>query len=420
MTIYKKSKQKKIVAALLGTVVEYYDYSLYGFSAGIIATKFFPPRDQLTSLLMAFAVYYVSYLSKPLGALFFGWFGDAYGRRAALSATIIGIAIPTIIIGILPEYSVLGNWCIITLVICRCLQGIFAAGEYDGAAIYIIEHLGEKSQFTASACTRTTGVIGLLLGIGATNLFSSHIFPEWGWRIPFLLSLPFSLITLFYRRHLSETPDFNESKLRQFELFGLRNLFKKHWRSLFLVVFAAGGFGGTYQVAIIFMKQYLPIALPQSQFIISTFSVLLVVAFGIPMPIAGLVADRIGAMKVLFVSVVGTLASCLLLAIAISFSMLNLAMVAALMIAIFVAPFNALAHGVIIRAFPVNYRYRAVSIGHTIGSLLLSGSANSVCLIFMKSFGFTLFPLLYIAIFAIMAYFAVRLFIAHTQFQKGY
>src|SRR4051812_18536766 len=95
--------KKKIIGAFLGTIVEYYDYSLYGFSAGVIATKFFPHTDYLSSLINVFAVYAVAYLSKPIGSLIFGLVGDLYGRRVALSITIIGIVIPTMIIGLLPE-----------------------------------------------------------------------------------------------------------------------------------------------------------------------------------------------------------------------------------------------------------------------------------------------------------------------------
>ena len=170
--------KKKVTGAFLGTIVEYYDYSLYGFSAGIIAEKFFPGVDKVSSLMYVFAIYSLSYLAKPLGSIFFSRIGDKYGRRFSLRITMIGIAIPTLIIGILPEYNSIGVITTQILVLCRFFQGFFVAGEYDGTAIYVIEHIGGKHHYTASALTRSAGVAGLLLGIATTNLFNSSVFAQ--------------------------------------------------------------------------------------------------------------------------------------------------------------------------------------------------------------------------------------------------
>jgi MFS family permease len=413
-----KIQKDKIIGAFLGTLVEYYDYSLYGFSAAIIAVKFFPTSDHLTSLTNVFAVYAVAYLSKPLGSLIFGRIGDIYGRKRALSITIVGIALPTMIIGILPEYSAIGTLSTLVLVLCRFMQSIFIAGEYDGAAIYVIEHLGDKYRFTASAITRSTGVLGLLVGIGTTNFFSAHIFPEWGWRIPFLLSLPLSLITLYYRQKLQETPSFKEIQSSNKFKISLLKLFREQWRRIVIVIFLAGGFGVTYQVSIIFMKQYLPIVIPSTKIIISSFSVLLVLCFGLTMPFAGFLADRYGLMKIITYSLYGTIISCLMLITAIKYQMLNLSLAACLLLASSVAPFNALAHGIIIKAFPVQERYRSLSLGHTLGAMLMSGSANYFCLKFMQILDFNLFPIIYVMVFAILAYLMALIFDKMNSSQK--
>lgn len=410
----KEKTKNKIRGAFLGTIVEYYDYSLYGFSAGIIAVKFFPNTDYITSLINTFAVYAMAYLSKPIGSLIFGRIGDIYGRKTALTITIIGIVIPTMIIGCLPDYSSIGVWSTVILVLCRIIQGIFVAGEYDGAAIYVIEHLGEKYRYTASAITRCTGVLGLLLGIGATNFFSSHIFPDWGWRIPFLISLPLALVTLYFRRKLDETPEFKKNQANGIRVQSLATLVNKQWRIILMVVFLAGGFGVTYQLSIMFMKQYLPMILPQTSFIMSVFSVLITVCFAIAMPISGLFADRFNQMIVFKISLFGTLVASLLFIISVNYQMVNLALGSCLMLACFVAPFNALAHGTMIKAFAVNDRYRAISLGHTMGAMLMSGSANYVCLVLMRYLNFKLFPIIYLIFFVILAYLMVK------RFEKDY
>jgi MFS family permease len=407
--------KKKVTGAFLGTIVEYYDYSLYGFSAGIIAEKFFPGVDKVSSLMYVFAIYALSYLAKPIGSIFFSKIGDKYGRRFSLKITMVGIAIPTLIIGILPEYNSLGVLTTQILVLCRFFQGFFVAGEYDGAAIYVIEHIGEKYHYTASSLTRSAGVAGLLLGIASTNLFNSSLFPEWGWRVPFILSLPLVLVTLHYRKFLEETPVFIESQTQKVEFFSLLPFIKKQWFALCWVIILSGGFGVTYQVTVIFMKQYLPLVIPNATNIMSALSVMIVIGFGISMPIAGLLADRFGRNIVVKCSLLLTLIACILLIIAINYQLLNLALISCMLLAVSVAPFNALAHGVIIKAFRANERYRGVSIGHTTGSLLMSGTANYICLYFMKNFNLNLFPVFYISFFAVVAYFAIGFFNKHPR-----
>jgi len=410
-----KKRKSKITGAFLGTIVEYYDYSLYGFSAGILAIKFFPGVDKISSLMYVFAIYALSYLAKPVGSVFFSHIGDLYGRRISLRITMVGIALPTLMIGLLPTYSAIGVWSTYVLVICRFFQGFFTAGEYDGAAIYVIEHLGKKHHYTASAITRATGVAGLLLGIASTNLFNSSIFPDWGWRIPFLLSVPLAMLAMYFRKFLEETPDFTESQAQKMEFHNIMAFIRKRWVTLICVVFLAGGFGATYQVSIIFMKQYLPMVVPYTHKIITTFSIIIVLAFGLAMPASGFLADRFGSTIIVKYSLLSTLIACALLIVSIHYQLINLTLVSCLLLAISVAPFNALAHGVIVKAFRTNERYRGVGLGHTTGSMLMSGPTNYICLLVMREFDWQLFPIFYVGFFAIVTYIMVVIFAARGE-----
>jgi MFS family permease len=405
-----RKEKKKIIGAFLGTIVEYYDYSLYGFSAGIIALKFFPELEKIQSLMYVFGIYAISYLSKPLGSLIFSFIGDFYGRIISLRITIIGIAIPTFTIGILPDFNSIGITAAYILIICRFMQGFFLGGEYDGAAIYVIEHLGKKNHYTASAITRASGVIGLLLGIAVTNLFNSSLFPNWAWRMPFILSLPLAFLTIYCRKFLTETPDFNSSIQQKIEIDRLASLIKRNSLTLLLAILLAGGFGITYQLSIIFMKQYLPIAIPATSTIITSFSVFIVFIFGVSMPIAGFLADKFGEMIIVKISLLLTLIASGLLGTAIYYQLVNLTLISTIILAISVAPFNALAHGIIIKAFPINERYRGISLSHTIGSMLMSGTAAYISLYFMKEYKMMLFPIVYIAFSALIAFFVIYKF----------
>ena len=235
-------------------------------------------------------------------------------------------------------------------------------------------------------------------------MFSAHIFPSWGWRIPFLLSLPMAVVTLYFRSKLHETPDFEDSKKGAIKVKTLVGLLKHNWKSILMVILLAGGFGVTYQVAIIFMKQYLPIVLPQTISVISTFSVLFVLAFGLSMPIAGFFADMIGVTMVILYSLLLTILFAFGLIIGIKYQMVNLVLGSCICLACSVAPFNGLSHGIMIKVFSVNERYRSIGLGHTIGSMMMSGTANYICLSSIKLLGWELFPVIYLMIFAIISY----------------
>lgn len=404
--------KNNVIGAFLGTVVEYYDYGLFAFSASIIAAKFFVASDHTTALINVFGIYALGYFAKPLGALIFSKIGDKYGRKVALNITIFGIAVPTVIIGLLPTYESIGIWSAVALSICRFAQNLFIGGEYDGAAIYVIEHLGQKYRYTASAITRSMCGFGLLIGVSATNFFNSTLFIKYdfAWRIPFLLALPLAIITAYYRKQLIETPDFGIVQQHNLDFQSISQVLKRQWKVVAMVALFAGGFGVTYQISVMFMKQYLPMVLPESKLIISTFSTILVACFGVAMIVSGVLADYFGNVRVIKFSLIFVILSIILLVIAISYQILNLSLMAALMVAIFVAPFNGLAHGIVIKMFPINERYRCISIGHTIGSMLMSGSAGYVCLTCMKTYNLPLFPLFYILIFAFVSYIMVHIF----------
>ena len=400
-----KCKRKIVTGALLGTIVEYYDYSLYGWAAGILALKFFPALEQVQGLMYVFGIYAISYISKPMGSVIFSFIGDHYGRSIALRITIIGIAVPTFIIGILPDFYTIGIFSTYILIGCRFVQGFFVGGEYDGAAIYVIEHLGEKYHYTASAVTRGIGVMGLLLGVASVNIFNTSIFPSWSWRIPFMLSLPLAFLTIYCRQFLVETPEFVYSAKQKIKISGICIFIKRNSKKLVMIIFLAGGFGSTYQLTIIFMKQYLSIVLPMSSTTITSFSIITVIIFGVSMPIAGFCADKFGKMIVVKLSLLCTLTSSILIAIGITRQIIDLTLISGVILAASVAPLNALAHGVMVKVFSVNERYRGVSFGHTIGSMLMSGTAGYISLYFIKEYKMMLFPVMYIVFFSIISFF---------------
>ncbi len=399
-----------VMGAFLGTIVEYYDYSLYGFSAGVLASKFFISSSENKSLLYVFAIYAIAYTAKPLGSLVFGRYGDLYGRKNVLKLTMLGIVIPTFTIGLLPDYNTFGSFSAYALMLCRFIQGFFIGGEYDGAAIYTIEHLGKKYHYTASALTRMSGSLGLLLGIFITNFFNSSLFlNQWSWRVPFFLSLPFALISVYYRKYLIETPDFKKTINNKVESYNTTIVFiQKRWRAILIIILLSGSFGVSYQISVILMKYYLPMVIDIRPKIITSFSIVLVLVFTIAIPVSGLLTDKFGILFINNCSLIGSLISTIGFIVAIKYTVINLLLISSLLLVIFVAPFNAISHGVVVKLFSIKERYRGIALGHAIGSMLISGSANYISLLMMRKLQIKCFPILYLSFFVIISYIIIR------------
>src|SRR5580704_10611872 len=211
------SEEKFVIfASSLGTVFEWYDFYLYAVLAPFFAALFFPTGNDTAALLSAFATYAAGFLVRPFGALIFGRIGDLVGRKYTFLVTIMVMGSSTFLVGLLPTYTAIGWWAPVLLVTLRLLQGLALGGEYGGAATYVGEHArsGERGYATSWIQTTSTGglALALIIIIGCRQLMSPKAFSEWGWRIPFVLSVILLLFSLYIRLKLSESPIFLKMK----------------------------------------------------------------------------------------------------------------------------------------------------------------------------------------------------------------
>lgn len=207
----RQALTKATLAAGVGTLMEYYDYGIYGSAAAVALPKvFFPTGDAETSLLLSFATFGVGFILRPLGGIIFGHVGDRFGRKPALVATITLMAIGTLLIGLIPGYSVLGLWAPILLVVCRLGQGAAIGGEMGGATSLIVENAPAERRGFFSALMVTGSPLAGLISAGLFTLVSLNepFFLQWGWRIPFLFSVVILIVGLVIRSRLSETRAF--------------------------------------------------------------------------------------------------------------------------------------------------------------------------------------------------------------------
>jgi MFS family permease len=296
-----------IGASSLGTVFEWYDFFLYGSLASHIAAHFFSGVDETTGFIFALATFAVGFIVRPVGALIFGRIGDLAGRKNTFLVTLALMGLSTFLVGVLPGYDAIGLAAPVTLVALRMLQGLAIGGEYGGAIIFVAEHApaGRRGLYTSwIPATAVTGLLLSLLVILATRLaLAPGDFAEWGWRLPFLLSVILLAISLWIRLQLHESPVFQQMKAeRRLSKAPLAEAFAD-WGNCRLVLVAL--FGSVMGQAVTYYTStfYALFFLERIAHVDATTVTLLVgsaLAIGIPLVLAaGWLGDRIGRKPVL-------------------------------------------------------------------------------------------------------------------------
>jgi MHS family proline/betaine transporter-like MFS transporter len=214
----RKALRRAATASFMGNFVEWFDYAAYGYLATVIALTFFPQTDTTTGLLATFAVFALSFIVRPVGGLVWGHFGDKYGRRSALSWSILIMTVSTFCIGIVPGYNHIGLWAPALLLLIRLVQGFSASGEYAGASAFLAEYAPDGKRGFYTSIVPASTAAGLLFGavfVAAMHTWMSvENLHDWGWRLPFLLAAPFGLVGRYIRVHLQDSPKFLEMEKR--------------------------------------------------------------------------------------------------------------------------------------------------------------------------------------------------------------
>jgi MFS family permease len=205
-----------LLASSVGTMIEWYDFYIFGSLAAVLSPKFYPPGNETFAYIAYLATFAVGFLVRPFGALFFGRIGDLIGRKYAFLVTLSIMGGATALIGLLPTYKTAGWFAPITLLLIRVLQGLALGGEYGGAAVYVAEHAPDKKRGFYTSFIQITATLGLfvslLVVLGTQSSMTKDQFAEWGWRIPFLVSIILVTISLYIRLKMKESPIFAQIK----------------------------------------------------------------------------------------------------------------------------------------------------------------------------------------------------------------
>jgi len=306
MTTTNKDLKKVVCSALIGSTIEWYDFFLYGVVAGIVFNKlYFPTHDPYISILLAYATFAVGFVSRPLGGLIFGHFGDRISRKGALVFTLIIMGVATFLISLTPTYDQIGIAAPIILLILRIFQGFGLGGEWGGAILMAYEHAPKDKRGFYASIPQIGLSLGLFLAAGTVALLSFVLtdeqFLNWGWRIAFIFTATLVAFGLYVRTHVKESPEFeahkNENKNNKIPIV---TLFKDYRKSILQGMGARYIDGVSFNIFGVFVISYLThnIQITRTDALIGVMIAAFLMCFFIPF--FGSLSDRVGRARVYF------------------------------------------------------------------------------------------------------------------------
>jgi MHS family proline/betaine transporter-like MFS transporter len=400
-----RPKPRIIFAACFGHAVEWFEFGVYGYLATVLGKLFFPSSDPTTSILSALAVFGVAFLARPVGAVIFGSLGDRLGRRAVLSTTILLMGGATTAIGLLPTYEAIGVIAPILLISLRLLQGLSAGGETSGAAAFLAESAPEGRRALWTSSIQAVGIVAFVVAAtlvaSLTAILGEAQLMAWGWRIPFLLSLPLAGIGLYLRFKVEETPAFQAAVAKEeteHQRVPMKQLFGHHKKALLLLICIVMVEAVASYVAKTYASTYLisTIGLSSSAALLSTSVTLLLAAAMIPF--YALLSDRIGRKPLLIGGTIGLMVLAVPAFLLIGSGSLVGAIVGQIMA---IVPGTAISVAVVVaqtELFPTEVRYSGASLGYNVAYALFGGTAPYVAAFLVASTGLKLMPAFYLIV----------------------
>lgn len=395
-------------ASFIGNFVEWFDYGAYGYLASVIATVFFPTTDKTTALMSAYAVFAASFIIRPLGGIFWGYIGDKYGRRLALSWSILIMSVSTFLIAILPSYASIGIAAPALLLLLRMIQGFSASGEYAGASTFLAEYApAHKRGFYTSLVPASTAaglLLGSLMAAGLYALLDEMAITEWGWRIPFLLAAPLGLIGRYIRLKLEETPSFKAALEKiPHENTPIRRLFQKHPKAL-LVAFLIACLNA---VAFYLILSYMPSYLSENMgvgktesFIAASASLLTYIGFIFTM---GKLSDRFGRKTMLAIASVLFIVLTVPLFLAFGWSGFGMIVLIQILFGAILSVNDGTLPAFLSELFPTDVRYTGFAFSFNCANAVMGGTTPLIATWLITTSGSHVSPAWYLMLVALVA-----------------
>lgn len=408
ITRQRKMVRRVTLASMFGTAIEWYDYFIYGITAGLTFNQvFFPQISPAAGTLAAFASFAVGFLARPIGGAIFGHIGDVLGRKPALIATLLVMGLSTTLIGLLPTYSAIGIWAPILLVMLRLAQGLGAGGEWSGAVLMTVEHAPPSRRGVLGSTIQSSIAVGSLLASGVigavTDLTSAADFAVWSWRIPFLLSAVLVVLTGIMRLSIDEPQQFSKVRKSGAQArFPLVSVLRRQPSSILVVVLMVGASQLVFYMVAVFSISYVA-----SQKIVPASTMLGYLAITnavqlVAMIAFGALSDRIGHRQVVMIStaLMGVFALPYFWLLGTGSNVLTLLAMVVYVGILESAAFSPQA-ALIPELFDASLRYSGAAIGYNIAALL-GGTVPAIATTIIASYQSTSPVALYVVLMCIL------------------
>ncbi len=401
----KKIKSSKIItAAMVGNSLEYYDFTLFVFLSPIISPLFFPSENKIASLIATLGTYAVGYFVRPLGATAFGYIGDIYGRKRALTLSIILMAIPTFMIGLLPSYATLGILAPIALILLRALQGFCTGGEYNGAAIFAVENVEPHKAGFAGGMVTASSSIGALMGSIVASLCTLELMPSWAWRVAFLFGIVVGLIGFYIRQRITEVYfiKFLEEN-KQKPKFPLIEVMRKYPSAIFCTMGIAAFSGIVYNISMSYVSVFLTVFQgwsPSEALFVMSFGILSYIVLA---PLSGWMSDKYGGKIVMILGCIATLLGIYpFLFLVTSETSILAVIIGQLALVILAAWFQGPMNLFMAELFPPETRYSGLAFGYSVGMAIFGGTTSMIATFLANWTGNPLAPAFYVILGSII------------------
>jgi MHS family proline/betaine transporter-like MFS transporter len=410
--------RKLIIGGLVGNVMEFFDFIVYAYLSKYIMVNFFPHEDPFVSKLLTFGVFASGYLTRPFGAMLFGYVGDRYGRKIALIQSIVVITVATMSMGLLPTYAEIGLTASLLLVLCRLVQGFAVSGEQSGVAVYLSESMGPGRNGFIGALVLGSSYFGVLLGLltylGVSSYLSEPEMFNFGWRIPFLLSIVLGVVSLALRVSGAESLEFKKIKTEnKLSRAPVKEAFKSQWRDIVLMIFLVMGLS----VPIYMYNIYIPNFISEMAnfgthkgLIISCIALTFI---SLLVPTIGRVADKMGNEKLLLLALSASFVFGYPVFYMLSLGTYLSVSCALLILGIIVSAIAAPIFGVLLKVFPTQLRYTSVSFVFNTSMSIFGSTVPIIAISLIEYFGDRTFPGIYMAFSGLIG--AVALYFSYYR-----
>lgn len=391
-----RAVRRGVVAGVVGNMLEWYDFALFGFFAQQIGAHFFPAGNPTASLLAAFGTFAAGFVMRPVGGALFGWVGDRYGRKQALIWSVLAMAFPSFFIGVLPGAAAIGIWAPVLLLLFRLMQGLAVGGEYMASAVFLVEGAEPGRRGWMGSWGPLGASAGTLMGSAAGAIVNVVLSPEdvmaYGWRIPFIVGLGVGLGGIAIRRHYVErVPHQAPAKSP------LGEAFQSHWRTMLHLVALVAGISVGFYTTFVYMATWLEqVAGVPARTALGINTIAMALSL-LVIPASGIASDRLGRRPVLMVSA-GALA---ILAYPLMALMARGEIAGILAgqvgLALLVAANGGVLPAAMAELAPWRVRCSVLSVAYNIGVALLGGSTPLLAAWLLARSGVTLAPAIYLA-----------------------